>query len=257
MSSFSYSIEQLAKFCSAQFKGANAKAHISQLIIDSRKAKDFSTHLFIAIKGSRHDGHNFIKDLYKRGCRNFLISQPNFNTSDYPEGNFLITSNSLYAFQDLARNHRLQFNIPIIGITGSNGKTIVKEWLNTCLKKAYNTCKSPKSYNSQVGVGLSVIGLKQDHEIGIFEAGISEKGEMMRLKNIIQPSIGIFTNIGQAHSENFESLKEKTREKASLFTEVEKLVYCKDHKEIHDAAIGIHNAQLYAWSSKTIVPFCM
>ena len=238
MISFSYSIEQLAKFCSAQFKGANAKAHISQLIIDSRKAKDFSTHLFIAIKGSRHDGHNFIKDLYKRGCRNFLISQPNFNTSDYPEGNFLITSNSLYAFQDLARNHRLQFNIPIIGITGSNGKTIVKEWLNTCLKKAYNTCKSPKSYNSQVGVGLSVIGLKQDHEIGIFEAGISEKDEMMRLKNIIQPSIGIFTNIGQAHSENFESLKEKTKEKASLFTEVEKLVFCKDHKEVNEVATG-------------------
>ena len=114
MKSFSYSIEQLAKFCSAQFKGANANAHISQLIIDSRKAKDFNAHLFIAIKGSRHDGHNFIKDLYKRGCRNFLISQPNFNTSDYPEGNFLITSNSLFAFQDLARNHRLQFNIPII-----------------------------------------------------------------------------------------------------------------------------------------------
>ena len=126
MSSFSYSIEQLAKFCGAQFKGVNPKTLISQLIIDSRKAKDFSAHLFIAIKGSRHDGHNFIKDLYKRGCRNFLISQPNFNRSDYPEGNFLITSNSLFAFQDLARNHRLQFNIPIIGITGSNGKTIVK-----------------------------------------------------------------------------------------------------------------------------------
>ena len=250
MSSFSYSIEQLAKFCGAQFKGANANANISQLIIDSRKAKDFNAHLFIAIKGSRHDGHNFIKDLYKRGCRNFLISQPNFNTSDYPEGNFLVTSNSLFAFQDLARNHRLQFNIPIIGITGSNGKTIVKEWLNTCLKKVYNTCKSPKSYNSQVGVSLSVTGLKQAHEIGIFEAGISQKGEMMRLKNIIQPNIGIFTNIGQAHSENFESLKEKTREKASLFTEVEKLVYCKDHKEVHEAVIDIHGAKLYDWSTK-------
>ena len=117
-------------------------------------------------------------------------------------------------------------------------------------KKAYNTCKSPKSYNSQVGVGLSVIGLKQAHEIGIFEAGISQKGEMMRLKNIIQPSIGIFTNIGQAHSENFESLKEKTREKASLFREVEKLVYCKDHKEIHEAVIDIHGAKLYDWSTK-------
>ena len=249
MSSFSYSIEQLAKFCSAQFEGVNAKTQISHLIIDSRKAKDFSTHLFIAIKGSRHDGHNFIKDLYRRGCRNFLISQPNFNTYDYPEGNFLITSNSLYSFQDLARNHRLQFNIPIIGITGSNGKTIVKEWLNTCLKKVYNTCKSPKSYNSQVGVSLSVIGLKQEDEIGIFEAGISDKGEMLRLKNIIQPSVGIFTNIGQAHSENFESLKEKTKEKASLFTEVKKLVYCKDHKEINEVVSGFNYTQLYDWSS--------
>ena len=249
MSSFSYSIEQLAKFCSAQFEGVNAKTHISELIIDSRKSKDFSTHLFIAIKGSRHDGHNFIKDLYKRGCRNFLISQPNFNTSDYPEGNFLITSNSLYAFQDLARNHRLQFNIPIIGITGSNGKTIVKEWLNTCLKKVYNTCKSPKSYNSQVGVSLSVIGLKRDHEIGIIEAGISQKDEMLRIKNMIEPNIGIFTNIGQAHSENFESLKEKTREKASLFTDVEKLVFCKDHKEVNEVATRFNNTKLFAWSS--------
>lgn len=249
MSSFSYSIEQLGKFCSAQFEGVNAKTQITHLIIDSRKAKDFSTHLFIAIKGSRHDGHNFIKDLYTRGCRNFLISQPNFNTYDYPEGNFLISSNSLYSFQDLARNHRLQFNIPIIGITGSNGKTIVKEWLNTCLKKVYNTCKSPKSYNSQVGVSLSVIGLKQEDEIGIFEAGISDKGEMLRLKNIIQPSVGIFTNIGQAHSENFKSLKEKTKEKASLFTEVEKLVYCKDHKEVNEVASGFNYSQLYDWSS--------
>ena len=250
MSSFSYSIEQLATFCGAKFKGVDSKTLISQLIIDSRKAKDFSAHLFIAIKGSRNDGHNFIKDLYKRGCRNFLISQTNFNMSDYPEGNFLITPNSLYAFQDLAQNHRLQFNLPVIGITGSNGKTIVKEWLNSCLEKAYNTCKSPKSYNSQIGVSLSVMGLKQSHEIGVFEAGMSQKGEMIRLKNIIQPSIGIFTNIGQAHSENFESLKEKTKEKASLFSEVKKLIYCKDHKEVNEAAIELNSVKLCTWSSK-------
>ena len=249
MSSFSYSIEQLAKFCNAQFEGVNAKTQISHLIIDSRKAKDFSSHLFVAIKGPRYDGHNFIKDLYKRGCRNFLISQPNFNTSNYPEGNFLISSNSLYGLQDLARNHRLQYNIPIIGITGSNGKTIVKEWLNTCLKKVYTTCKSPKSYNSQIGVSLSVIGLKQEDEIAVFEAGISQKDEMLRLKNMIEPSIGIFTNIGHAHSENFESLKEKTKEKASLFTDVEKLVFCKDHKEVNEVATGYNNTQLCDWSS--------
>tara|TARA_B100001057_G_scaffold498674_1_gene606500 strand:- start:80 stop:2536 length:2457 start_codon:yes stop_codon:yes gene_type:complete len=250
MNIFPYSIEQLADHCGASFTGINSKTLISQLILDSRKAKHFNEHLFIALKGPHYDGHDFIKNLYLKGCRNFLISRPNFNASDFPEGNFLITSDSLLAFQKMAQNHRNKFEIPIIGITGSNGKTIVKEWLSSCLQKNYKTCKSPKSYNSQVGVSLSILGLKPADEMGIFEAGISQKDEMIKLKNIIRPTTGIFTNIGQAHSENFISLKEKTKEKAILFSEVEQLIYCKDHKEIHEEVSTLNPATLYGWSKR-------
>ncbi len=250
MISFSYTIEQLASFCNARFTGVSSKELIHQVIIDSRKAKHFSHHLFVAIKGPHHDGHKFIEELYKKGFRNFLIGTSNFKLSDFPEANFLLTNNSLEAFQNIARNHRLQFDLPIIGITGSNGKTIVKEWLSTCLQNHYRICKNPKSYNSQVGVSLSVLGLNSNDEIGVFEAGISQKGEMERLQSIIQPSLGIFTNIGQAHFENFNSIEEKIEEKLKLFSGVERLIYCKDHKEIHDAISQGATAELIAWSKQ-------
>jgi len=255
MTSFSYTIQQLANFCNAQFKGASPDELIHQVIIDSRKAKHFSHHLFVAIKGPHHDGHQFIEELYKKGFRNFLISNADFKTSDFPQANFLLTNDGLEAFQNIARNHRSQFQIPIIGITGSNGKTIVKEWLSSCLQNHYKVCKNPKSYNSQVGVSISVLGLNSGDEIGVFEAGISQKGEMEKLQNIIQPSIGIFTNIGQAHSENFNSLEEKIKEKLKLFSGVEKLIYCKDHKEIHDAISPENSTELIAWSKQDDTAF--
>ncbi|MCS5663258.1 MAG: bifunctional UDP-N-acetylmuramoyl-tripeptide:D-alanyl-D-alanine ligase/alanine racemase [Flavobacteriales bacterium] len=255
MTSFSYTIQQLANFCNAQFKGVSPDELIHQVIIDSRKAKHFSHHLFVAIKGPHHDGHQFIEELYKKGFRNFLISNADFKTSDFPQANFLLTNDGLEAFQNIARNHRSQFQIPIIGITGSNGKTIVKEWLSICLQNQYKICKNPKSYNSQVGVSISVLGLNSGDEIGVFEAGISQKGEMEKLQNIIQPSIGIFTNIGQAHSENFNSLEEKIKEKLKLFSGVEKLIYCKDHKEIHDAISPEDSTELIAWSKQDDTAF--
>jgi len=255
MTSFSYTIQQLANFCNAQFKGVSPDELIHQVIIDSRKAKHFSHHLFVAIKGPHHDGHQFIAELYKKGFRNFLISNADFKTSDFPQANCLLTNDGLEAFQNIARNHRSQFQIPIIGITGSNGKTIVKEWLSICLQNQYKICKNPKSYNSQVGVSISVLGLNSGDEIGVFEAGISQKGEMEKLQNIIQPSIGIFTNIGQAHSENFNSLEEKIKEKLKLFSGVEKLIYCKDHKEIHDAISPEDSTELIAWSKQDDTAF--
>jgi alanine racemase len=250
MRSFSYTIEQLAKFCNAQFIGSSSDEVIHQILIDSRKAKHFSHHLFIAIKGIRHDGHQFIDELYKKGFRNFLISDTEFEVSTYPQAKFLLVDDSLKAFQNLAKNHRLQFEIPVIGITGSNGKTIVKEWLSTCLQTQYKVCKSPKSYNSQVGVPLSVLGLNSRDEIALFEAGISQGDEMENLQKIIQPSIGVFTNIGQAHSENFNSLEEKVKEKIKLFSSVEKLIYCKDHTEIHTLVSQEIKVELVAWSKQ-------
>jgi len=255
MTSFSYTIQQLANFCNAQFKGVSPDELIHQVIIDSRKAKHFSHHLFVAIQGPHHDGHQFIEELYKKGFRNFLISNADFKTSDFPHANFLLTNDSLEAFQNIARNHRSQFQIPIIGITGSNGKTIVKEWLSICLQNQYKICKNPKSYNSQVGVSISVLGLSSGDEMGIFEAGISQKGEMEKLQNIIQPSLGIFTNIGQAHSENFNSLKEKIKEKLKLFSAAEKIIYCKDHKKIHDVISLENTTDLIAWSKQDDTAF--
>ncbi len=255
MTGFSYTIKQLALFCNAQFKGVNSEETILQLIIDSRKAKHHKNHLFVALQGPHHDGHQFIHELYQKGFRNFLISRAEFKTTDFPEGNFLIVNDTLTAFQNISQNHRLAFQIPTIGITGSNGKTIVKEWLNSCLQNRYKICKNPKSYNSQVGVCISVLGFKEGDEIGLFEAGISQKGEMGNLQKIIQPSLGVFTNIGQAHSENFTSLEEKVREKMKLFSETETLIYCKDHRVIHDVISSGNIPNLIAWSRKDASAF--
>jgi len=248
MNSFSYTLELLAQFCNAQLMGTSKDVVIHQILIDSRKVKNSNQQLFIAIKGLRNDGHLFIDELYAKGFTNFLISDKDFEIAKYPKANFLVVANSLIAFQQIARSHRLQFTIPIIGITGSNGKTIVKEWLSTCLQSEYKVCKSPKSYNSQVGVSLSVLALNSDTEIGVFEAGISQLNEMENLQNIINPSIGIFTNIGQAHSENFKSLEEKVKEKLKLFSKTNKLIYCKDHSIIHSLVSEEFHGDLVAWS---------
>jgi alanine racemase len=189
---------------------------IENLLLDSRKIFAPASSLFFALKGPRRDGHQFIADLYKRGVMNFVVDRQ-MEIREYPGANFLKVNDSLEALQLLVAHHRRQFSIPVIGITGSNGKTIVKEWLYQLLHQDYTIVRSPRSYNSQIGVPLSVWQMNKQHTLAIFEAGISRPGEMEKLQKIIQPTIGVLTNIGEAHSEGFTSLQEKEIEKKKLF----------------------------------------
>lgn len=189
---------------------------IEHLLTDSRKVFAPASSLFFSLKGPRRDGHQFIAELFKKGVRNFVVTDRAYAES-FADANFIFADDALRALQQLAAYHRSQFHYPVIGITGSNGKTIVKEWLYQLLHEDYNIVRSPKSYNSQIGVPLSVWQMNEKHDLAIFEAGISEQGEMIRLENMIRPTIGILTNIGEAHSEGFIDAEHKFREKISLF----------------------------------------
>lgn len=219
------------------------------LLLDSRKILSPATSLFFAIRGERHDGHAYLKDLYEKGVRQFVVEA--INTADFPDACFIKVPSTLMALQQLAAWHRNNFKIPVVGITGSNGKTVVKEWLSQLLSKSYNIVRSPKSYNSQVGVPLSVWQINEQHEFGIFEAGISKPGEMEKLQSIILPSIGIFTNVSSAHDEGFKSMREKVFEKLKLFKDVELLIYCKDYHEI-DKQVNeqFEKINTFSWSRK-------
>jgi Alr-MurF fusion protein len=210
-----------------------ADTMIEQLLLDSRKVYSPATSLFFALKGPRRDGHQFIPELYKKGVRNFIVSEK-IETASYPGANFIFVKNCLDALQLLATFHRRQFSVPVIGITGSNGKTIVKEWLYQLLHQDFNIVRSPKSYNSQIGVPLSIWQMNKQHTLAIFEAGISEPDEMEKLQKIIQPTIGILTNIGEAHSENFINKKEKLIEKIKLFQNVETVIADGDNDLIRE-----------------------
>jgi len=207
-------------------------ANITQLLFDSRKVSLPHGSLFFSIKGPRHDGHDYIKDAYEKGIRNFVVSKKK-GFSILPDTNYLLVKNPLQALQTLARHHRQQFSFPTIAITGSNGKTIIKEWLYELLRDEHNIVRSPKSYNSQIGVPLSVWQIDQAHDLGIFEAGISQRGEMEKLANIIQPDIGLLTNIGEAHSEGFSSIEEKLREKIQLFFSCKTIIHRNDNELIN------------------------
>lgn len=192
----------------------DSSSEINQIITDSRSPLSGQNSIFIALKGINRDGHDFIDAAYDNGIRNFLIEK---NISSlYPEANFILVKNTLLALQLWAKEHRNKFNIPVIAITGSNGKTIVKEWLYHFLRGKYNTVRSPKSYNSQLGVPLSLLMINEDHELAIIEAGISHPGEMLKLHEIINPTHSLLTNIGDAHLENFSSVKELEKEKLKL-----------------------------------------
>jgi Alr-MurF fusion protein len=205
---------------------------IHDLIMDSRKAIITELSVFFAIKGTRNNGHAFIDALYKNGVRQFIVEEYVI-LETYTDANFLHVNSSVDALQKIAAHHRSNFSIPVIGITGSNGKTIVKEWLYQLLSKEYTIVKNPGSYNSQTGVSLSVWQMQSFHTLGIFEAGISQPGEMERLEAIIKPTLGIFTTIGTAHNENFSSQEEKIREKLKLFRHVEMLICCADHETLY------------------------
>ncbi len=201
----------------------DASQAISHVSIDSRSLQNGPQTLFVALPGTSNDGHEFIRDLLNRGVHNFVVSKP----FEGP-GNFYVVPDTRAALQQLASAYRGQFSFPVIGITGSNGKTIVKEWLNYLLGPDFNIIRSPKSYNSQVGVPLSVLAINQNHNLGIFEAGISQPGEMQRLEQIIRPSIGVLTSIGPQHDEGFESRQQKIAEKLTLFSNAKIVIRPKE-----------------------------
>jgi len=244
----------------AQLIGANKKnipdAEIDWLLTDSRSLSFPAGSLFFAIRTNRNNGHNYIEELYGQNLRYFVVSEMHPEFEKLTEAIFLKVNDTLVALQSLAAAHRATFHIPVIGITGSNGKTVIKEWLYQLLHTDFRIIRSPRSYNSQIGVPLSVWALSDNTELGIFEAGISEMHEMELLQPIIQPTIGIFTNLGEAHQENFSGLKQKCEEKLKLFKQAETLIYCSDNKlvEISIAQSGF-NGKLFSWgkSDKSVL----
>jgi Alr-MurF fusion protein len=231
--------QQIAQITGGEILQMTENMPIGHLLTDTRKLLVSQYAIFIALSGPRHNGHAYIEEAYRQGVRQFLVSTP-LSLEKLPGANILLVPNTLSALQAIAAWQRSQFNLQVIGITGSNGKTIVKEWLHTLLNKHFAITKNPKSYNSQVGVALSVWQLKATDTLGIFEAGISQIGEMEKLEQIIQPTIGLFTNIGTAHSGGFDSLQEKIREKAKLFKNSECIVYCGDHTSIKEELHRLH-----------------
>ncbi len=245
-----YTLNQIAVYTSGTLRGKKNPA-ISQLLIDSRISPVPAGALFFALKGPLHDGHNYVADLYHRGIRAFVVSDLRPEFRELQDAGFVVVKDTLHALQELARHHRQKLLCPVIGISGSNGKTIVKEWLNFCLSDQVVITRSPKSYNSQVGVPLSVWLMDDSTQLGIFEAGISLPGEMENLRKIIQPVIGIFTNIGEPHQENFTSLEQKADEKLKLFYDCRILIYCRDHTLIRRRIAEtppLADTRLFSWS---------
>ncbi|MDE3145580.1 MAG: alanine racemase, partial [Bacteroidota bacterium] len=242
-----YKIQNIASIINADAK-IIADAEIEYLLIDSRKIIFPTVSLFFALHGPRRDGHQFIVEVYERGVRNFVVKK-GFDASSFNKANFLFVNDVLQTLQALAAFHRKQFSIPVIGITGSNGKTIVKEWLYQLLQEDENIVRSPRSYNSQVGVPLSVWQINKQNTLGIFEAGISTKNEMPQLEQIIQPTIGVLTNIGEAHSEGFTNDAEKINEKLKLFSHCTQLIF---QKEILPDDFHLPQTKLFSWSKKNV-----
>lgn len=211
------------------------------LLTDSRKLTAPKESIFFALKGPHHDGHVFVAELYQKGVREFVVERseiPFKDANQMPDATVWEVDDTFAALQQVAADHRRKYTIPVVGITGSNGKTIVKEWLAQLLSKDYNVVRSPKSYNSQLGVPLSVWQINESHTLGIFEAGVSKPGEMGNLEKVIQPSIGIFTNIGPAHEQGFAYRSLKVREKMALFRHCKVLVYCRDYQLVDEQAKG-------------------
>lgn len=229
-----YTITEIARITGGEIVAGNLPAEftIEQLVTDSRTLLQGEKSLFFALTGPRNNGHLYISELIRKKVPVFVVSQRNPEWEQTPGTTFIFVSDTLEALQKLAGFHRSRFLFPVIGITGSNGKTVIKEWLHDLLSDTFSIVRSPKSYNSQVGVPLSVWHIEAGHNLAIFEAGISQPGEMANLEKIIRPAIGIFTNIGDAHQENFSSFNEKAAEKLLLFSRAEQLVFCADQPQV-------------------------
>lgn len=253
MLTINYSLEQILAVVNGHFHQTMADNEvIRDVLIDSRRLTRPENSLFIALKSKKNDGHNYVPELYHKGVRNFILDHIPEEANSMANANIILVKDTLKALQKLGEFHRKQFDIPVIGITGSNGKTIVKEWLYQLLQNDYNIVRSPKSYNSQIGVPLSVLQMNKEHNLAIFEAGISETDEMDNLVQIVRPTLGVFTNIGQAHNENFITIQQKVGEKLKLFTSVDTLIYCSGHYEIREQIIKSEisrKIQVFKWSS--------
>lgn len=247
-----YTISQITNIINATVVQQQEDAVIEHILFDSRKLLFPHTSLFFALGGPRRLGSSFIRELYEKGVVNFVVDESVIvDRQVFGKANFLQVKNVLQALQSLAQYHRQQYTLPVIGITGSNGKTIVKEWLYQLLHNNYNIVRSPKSYNSQIGVPLSIWQINNQHTLGIFEAGISRPGEMQQLEKMIAPSIGVFTNIGEAHSEGFKSTEQKINEKLQLFTNSGLLICGIDNPLVKKAArdLAKNNLRLFTWGS--------
>jgi len=246
----SFTLSEIATVLNAELiKGSNfSNQHITQIVTDSRNYFRGENVVFVALTGPRNNGHSFIPNLIEKGITAFLVSDASVISK---KANFILVKNTTAALQKLAAFVRKQQNYPVVGITGSNGKTIVKEWIYPILAHEFKIVRNPKSYNSQVGVPLSVLLMDSGYELGIFEAGISQPGEMQNLAEIIRPTIGIFTNIGDAHQEGFESLQQKVEEKLLLFTHCKKLIYNSGSEIIKNLAeefCAVHSIEKVDWS---------
>jgi Alr-MurF fusion protein len=244
-------LKSIVQVLHADWIGTDTAVFIEQISIDSRSLQNGSQTLFFALSGVNNDAHSYISELIEKGVQNFVVEYIPENCQE--KANFLLVQSSLEALQKFAAHHRSLFNFPVIGLTGSNGKTIVKEWLNFLLSPDYNIIRSPKSYNSQVGVPLSVIAINEKHNMGIFEAGISTVNEMDKLEQIIKPTIGVLTNIGTAHDEGFLNLVQKIDEKLLLFKDSPVIIYQKN--EVVDSCLSqfaaeymLHPRKLFSWS---------
>lgn len=232
---------------------------IDHILTDSRKLSHPMSSVFFPLVTARRNAHEFLKSVYQAGVRCFVVSQ-DLNCDEFQDAWIYRVENTLTALQQLATWHRQKFHYPVIGITGSNGKTIVKEMLAQLLEPDFNLVRSPRSFNSQLGVPLSVWQMQSTHNLAIIEAGISQAGEMENLERIIQPDMGLFTNIGETHNEGFLNLRHKINEKLQLFKHAQQLIYCKDYPELHDAVLqfaqhhknnGSRELELFSWSRKS------
>lgn len=239
--------KQLTGWLKAKVEGDLPPHPIRHLATDTRRLSDPSHCLFVALRGPNHDGHTYLADAARAGVPLALVADD--DQTAQPKGmTFLRVADPLAALQSLTGQHRDQFDIPVVGITGSNGKTIVKEWLAGLLSPDRSVVRSPKSYNSQVGVPLSLWQIADHHQVALIEAGISEPGEMAKLAEIIQPTVGVFTTLGPAHQENFKSLEHKLAEKLNLFSGVQTLVYRRDREAIHQGiATHLPGVKTLSW----------
>ena len=241
-----FSFEQLSRMSQGKVLAANASGAVTHFITDSRNYVAPAGGMFVAIKGAHHDGHDYLRQVFDKGIRYFLIeNKAGLDPVICRVASVLLVKDSIVALQQISADYRKQFQYPVLGITGSNGKTIIKEWLARMLGGQYKVVKSPKSYNSQLGVPLSVLQMQNQHNLAIFEAGISQPGEMKNLQAVIRPTIGIFTNLGSAHDEGFRDAEQKAMEKWQLFAGAEVVICCADHPLIMQTKPA--DVRIFAW----------